>query len=172
VAESTPRRYVSTAEEIAMFQGHSIRIATVVALGVLLAVCGGARAGQELKAGAAAALEVRVLQVQTPPDPAPGERYDVFYRMEVISVQRSTSRVKPGDTIVVRSYALNKEALDIGVSGPKAPALLAPGWIGLAYLNPDPKDSGPEARWRFTIAANGDSFENLPPAPPSLIYTR
>jgi hypothetical protein len=49
-----------------MFQGHSIRIATVVALGVLLALCGGARAGQELKAGAAAALEVRVLQVQTP----------------------------------------------------------------------------------------------------------
>jgi hypothetical protein len=160
----------ATAEEIAMFQVPSIRIAPILALGTLLALWAGAQAGQELKAGAAAALEVRVLDVQLPPDPPRGERHDVLYRMKVVSVLRSTSGVKPGDTIVVRALASNKEAPDKGLSGPKAPAPLAPGWIGIVYLNPDPKASGPEAA--FVMAANGDGFEDLPPAPPSLIYTR
>jgi hypothetical protein len=151
-----------------MFQAHSIRIATVVALGVLLVLWEGVRAEQELKAGAAA-LEVRVLQVQTPPHPPQAESYDVLYRMEVISVVRSTVRVKPGDTILVRSYATSKETPETSEAGPKAPPLLAPGWIGVAYLNPDPKAGGPEAG--FTIAAKGDSFGKLPPAPPSFKYT-
>jgi hypothetical protein len=155
-----------------MYHVHSIRFATVLALGVLSVLWGRAGVGQELKSGAAEALEVRVLEVRVPPEPAQGERHDVFYRMEVISVLRSTSRVKPGDTIVVRSYALNKDALDGGAAGPKAPMLLAQGWIGTAYLNPDPKDSGHGAGRQFVIAENGDSFENLPPAPPSLRYTR
>jgi len=154
-----------------MFQVHSIRIATVAALGVLLVLWGDARAVQEPKAGAAEALEVRVLEAQVPP--GQGERYEVLYRMEVLSVLRSSSsRVKPGDTIVVRSYALSKEALDRGFVGPKVPALLAPGWIGAAYLNPDPKAGGPEARRQFAIAANGDSFVENPPGPPSLRWTR
>jgi hypothetical protein len=91
--------------------------------------------------------------------------------MEVISVLRSTSRVKPGDTIVVRSDALSKDALERGVVAPDVPALLAPGWLGVAYLKPDPKAGGPEARLQFAIAANGASFEDIPPGPPSLRWT-
>lgn len=146
-----------------MFQVHSIRITTIAALGILLVLWGNAQAGQDLKAGAAAKLEVRVLEAQVPAEQ--GERYDVVYRMEVISVLRSKARVKPGDIIAVRSYALSREALDMGVVAPK---VLAPGWLGVAYLNPDPKAGGPEARLRFAIAANGDSFEDIPPGPPSL----
>ena len=86
-----------------MFQIHSIRLATVVALGVVLALWAAAlAAGQELKAGAAEALEVRVLEVQTPSEPAQGDRNDVFYRMEVISVLRSASG-KNHSSMVVRS---------------------------------------------------------------------
>jgi hypothetical protein len=140
-----------------MFLRHSIRIATVVALGVLLVLWGDARAEQGLKAGAAEKLEVQVLEAQVPPDQ--GERSDVLYRMKVLSVLRSSpSRVKPGDTIAVRADASSNIAL-------------APGWIGVAYLNPDPKASGPEARRQF-IAAGGDSFRENPPTPPSATYTR
>jgi len=139
-----------------MFQVHSIRIATVAALGVLLVLWGDARAAQEPKAGAAEALEVQVLEAQMPP--GQGERSEVLYRMEVLSVLRSSpSRVKPGDTIVVRSYASSQDAL-------------APGWIGVAYLNPDPKAGGPEARRQF-IAADGDSLVANPPGPPALRWT-
>jgi hypothetical protein len=161
-----PRWLSSTAEEIAMFKVHSIRIATLAALGGLLVLWGGAWAGEELKADAAAQLEVRVLEAQVPPEQ--GERYDVLYRMEVISVLRSTSRVTPGDTIVVRGYAVSQEALDRGVVGPK---VLAPGWLGVAYLNPAPKAGGPDAGRQFVIAADGDSFEDIPPGPPSLRWT-
>jgi len=49
-----------------MFQVHSIRIATVAALGVLLVLWGDARAVQEPKVGAAEALEVQVLEAQVP----------------------------------------------------------------------------------------------------------
>jgi hypothetical protein len=138
-----------------MFQVHLIRIATIAALGVLLVLWGDARAVQEPKAGAAEALEVQVLEAQVPP--GQGERHEVLYRMEVISVLRSASRVKPGDTISVRSSALSNETL-------------APGWIGVAYLNPDRKAGGPEARRQF-IADHGDSFEDVPPGPPSLRFT-
>ena len=151
-----------------MFHVHSIRIATVAAIAVLSVMSGNAQAAQDLKAGAAAQLEVRVLEAQAPP--VQQERYDVLYRMEVISVLRSTSRVTPGETIVVRSYALSPEAMDRGVE-PRAPALLAPGWLGIAYLNPDPQASGPEGSRQFTIAAGGDSFEDIPPGPPSLRWT-
>ena len=138
-----------------MFQVHSIRIATVAALGVLLVLWGDARAVQEPKAGAAETLEVQVLEAQVPA--AQGERSEVLYRMEVLSVLRSSpSRVQPGDTVVVRSYASSNEAL-------------APGWIGVAHLNRDPKAGGPEARRQF-IAADGDSLVANPPGPPALMY--
>jgi hypothetical protein len=163
------RRLSSTLKEIAMFKVPSIRITTIAALGVLLVLWGNVQAGQDLKAGAPTKLEVRVLEAQVPP--GQGERYDVIYRMEVISVLRSRSRVEPGDTIVVRSYALSKEAMERGVVAPDVPALLAPGWLGIAYLNPDPKAGGPNAGLQFAIAANGDSFEDIPPGPPSLKWT-
>ena len=158
----------STVEENAIFHVHSIRIVTVAAIAVFSILWGNTQASQELKAGAAAQLEVRVLEVQVPP--VQEERYDVLYSMEVISVLRSTSRVTPGETIVVRSYALSPEAMDRGVE-PRAPALLAPGWLGIAYLNPDPQAGGPEGSRQFTIAAGDDSFEDIPPGPPSLRWT-
>ena len=152
-----------------MFQIHRMRIGSLVTLGLFLALCGGARAEQGLQSSAPAALEVRVLEAQVPPAAEQGERYAVTYRMEIISVLRSTSRVKPGETIVVRSYALAQGAAD---TGERAPVLLTPGWIGVAYLAPDPKAAGPEARWQFVVAAEGDSFADLAPAPPSLRWTQ
>lgn len=139
-----------------MFRAHSIRIATVAALGVLLILWGDARAERELKAGAGEALEVQVLEAQVPPDQ--GERSEVLYRMKVLSVLRSSpSRVKPGETIAVRADTASKAALPVG-------------WIGIAHLSPDPKASGPEARRQFI--AGGDSFQENPPTPPSATYTR
>lgn len=142
-----------------MLQIYSLRIATLAALGALSVLCGAAWAEQAPAVGAAATLEVKVLEAQVAPDSGQGERDAVLYQMQVISVLRSTIRVKPGDTIVVRSHALSKEALDQG--------LRPRGWIGTAYLNPDPNASGPEARWQFVIA-NGTGLEDLPPTPPSV----
>ncbi|AFL75281.1 hypothetical protein [Thiocystis violascens] len=150
-----------------MFQVQSMRIAMLAALGVLLVLWGSARAEQERKEDAAAALEVKVLEAQV--SPGQGDRDEVLYRMEVISVLRSTVQVTPGDTIVVRADAVSQEALDRGLVGPR---VLAPGWLGVAYLNPDPKASGPEARRQFTMGANDDSFEDLPQGPPSLRWTQ
>lgn len=161
----------SIAEEKAMFHILSVRLATIAALGVLLFLWGTPRAGQELKADAAAALEVRVLEARVSPQ-GQGERDEVLYRMEVISVLRSTSRVKPGDTIVVRAYTLSKAFLDRGAVDSKVPALLPPGWLGVAYLNPAPKAGGPDTGRQFVIAADGDSFEDIPPGPPAVIWTK
>jgi hypothetical protein len=122
-----------------------------------------------LKADARAVLEGKVLKVQTSPNPA--ERFDVVYRMEVVSVLRSTMRLESGETIRVRSYGVSQALLDSGFVEPKIPALLEPGWIGTAYLDPDPQASGPDAGRQFMIAAHGDSFVELPPGPPSLEYT-
>jgi hypothetical protein len=120
-----------------------------------------------LKANAAEVLEVKVLEAQQ----GQGERFEVRYRMEVLSVLRSASRVHEGETIRVRSYGLSSEALARGFVGPKVPALLAPGWIGTAYLKRDREASGPDANRQFAIAAQGDSFIEPPPAPPSLRWT-
>ena len=150
-----------------------IRSTGIAAVGLLAILAGkvGAvlppDAVEGLKTDAQSVLEVKVLQVETPPSPA--ERFDVLYRMEIISVLRSTVRVEPGETIQVRSYGVSQALLDSGFVGPKIPALLEPGWIGTAYLDPDPQASGPERQ--FVIAAHGDSFVEMPPGPPSLEYT-
>ncbi len=122
-----------------------------------------------LKADAQAVFEVKVLEVQTAADTS--ERFDVVYRMEVISVLRASVPVEPGETIRVRSYGVSQALLESGFVGPKIPDLLEPGWIGTAYLDPDPQASGPDAERQFTIAAHGDSFVEMPPGPPSLEYT-
>ena len=149
---------------------------TAIAVFGLLAILGGKvgavlppDAVEGLKANAQAVLEVRGIEVQTAADPA--ERFDVVYRMEVISVLRSTMRVESGEIIRVRSYGVSQALLDRGFVGPKIPALLEPGWIGIAYLDPDPQVSGPDAGRQFTIAAHGDSFVEMQPGPPSLEYT-
>jgi hypothetical protein len=133
----------------------SIRYATIAALGVLAILLG--EAGAVPPPDAAEVLEVRVLDSQVPQ--GQGERFDVLYRMEVLSVLRSASRVQPGETVTVRSYGLGKEALTRG-------------WMGTAYLNRDPKASGPDAGRQFVIATHGDSLVELPPWPPSLTFTR
>jgi hypothetical protein len=142
-----------------MTQTRVVRYTGIVVLGLfaILAAKVGAvlppDAVEGLKADARAVLEVKVLEVQTAADPA--ERFDVVYRMEVISVLRATTRVEPGETIRVRFYGVSQALLDRGFVGPKIPALLEPGWIGTAYLDPDPQASGPERQ--FVIAADGPS---------------
>lgn len=153
-----------------MFQLHSMRIVTLAGLGMLLVLLGDAWAGEDLKADAAAKLEVRMLEVMdTGVAPGPGERSDMLYRMEVISVLRSSVRVRPGDSILVRSYALSQDALDAGGVAPKVPA---PGWLGVAYLNPDRKAGGSDAGRQFAVAAAGESFEDIPPGPPAIRWTQ
>lgn len=100
-----------------MFHVYSIRVATGAALGLLMLLGGAAGSGQEHKTDAAAALEVRVLEAQA--SPGQGQSYEVLYQMEVISVLRATSRVEPGETIVVRAYALSQEAQDEDSPGPR-----------------------------------------------------
>jgi hypothetical protein len=152
-----------------------IRYTAIVVVGLVAIMAGkvGAvlppDAVEGLKADAQAVLEVKVLEVQSAADPA--ERFDVVYRMEIISVLRSTVQVEPGETIRVRSYGVSQALLESGFVGPKVPALLEPGWIGTAYLDPDPQASGPDAGRQFVIAAQGDSFVDLPPGPPSLRYS-
>lgn len=152
-----------------------IRSTAVAVVGLLAILAGkvGAvlppDAVDELKAQAQAVLEVKVLEVQTASDPA--ERFDVVYRMEVISVLRATMRVEPGEIIRVRSYGVSQELLDRGFVGPKTPALLEPGWLGTAYLDLDTQASGPDGARHFVIAVHGDSFVILPPGPPSVTYT-
>lgn len=151
-----------------------IRSTGIAAVGLLAILAGkvGAvlppDAVEGLKTDAQAVLEVKVLEVQTAADPT--ERFDVVYRMEVVSVLRSTMRVESGETIRVRSYGVSQALLDRGFVGPKIPALLAPGWIG-TYLDSDPQASGVDVERKFVIAAHGDSFVELPPSPPSLKYS-
>jgi hypothetical protein len=141
---------------------RSIRYATIAALGVLAILWGeaGAVPPPDAVAGhqadAAEVFEVQVLEAQVPQ--GQGERFDALYRMEVLSVLRSTSRVRPGEIVTVRSHGLSKETLERG-------------WIGTAYLNRDPKASGPDAGRQFVVAAQGDGLVELPPGPPSLRFT-
>jgi hypothetical protein len=147
-----------------------IRSTGIAAVGLLAILAGKVGAVlppdvvEGLKTDAQAVLEVKVLEVQTAAHPA--ERFDVVYRMEVISVLRSTTRVESGETIRVRSYGVSQALLDRGFVGPKSPALLAPGWIGTAYLDSDPQASGADVERQFVIAAHGDSFVEMPPGPP------
>lgn len=158
-----------------MFQIGSIRIVIIVALAALLIPWRAAQAGEDRTEDAAAKLEVRVLEVRIDPDGGQGDRGSLIYSMEVISVLRADLRVKPGETIVVRADASPRETPESGSagsgSGSRAPKRLIPGWIGIAYLNPAPNADGLEANKRFTAAAQGESFEDLPPTPPSLRWT-
>jgi hypothetical protein len=144
-----------------MFQFHSFRLATAITM----LVVGGAFASDALKADAPSVLEVKVVQVQAPAEPAQGSRDEILYRMEVISVIRSNSGVKPGDTIVVRASTPEDGAAT-------APMPLADGWMGTAYLRPDSTAGGTDGERQFSIAAEAASFEDMPPGEPSLIYRK
>ncbi|UHD14316.1 hypothetical protein [Thiocapsa bogorovii] len=92
--------------------------AAIAAFGLLALLTGTVRAVlppdavQTLKAGARAVLEVKVLQVQTAAEST--ERFDVVYRMEILSVLRASVPVEPGQTIQVRSYGVDQSLLDRG----------------------------------------------------------
>ena len=133
----------------------AIRYATIAALAVLAILWG--QAGAAPPPDAAEVLEVKVLEAQV--HQGQGERFDVLYRLEVLSVVRSASGVQPGETVTVRSYGQSKEALERG-------------WTGTAYLNRDPKASSPGAGHQFVTAAQGESLVELPPGPPAATFTR
>jgi len=137
-----------------MFITRSIRSATAMTLGILAILW--EPAGAAPPQDAAEVLEVKVLEAQV--QQGERERVDILYRMEVLSVIRSTSQVQSGAVVTVRSYGPSTEALE-------------PGWMGTAYVNPDPTASGSDAGRQFVIAGEGESLVNLPPAPPSLEYT-
>ena len=139
----------------------SIRYAAIAALGALAILWGEAGAvsppdaAEGQKVDASEVLEVKVLEAQVPQ--GQGEDYDDLYRMEVLSVVRSASRVQPGETVTVRSYGLSRKALERG-------------WTGTAYLNRDPKATGTGRQ--FVVATPGESLVELPPGPPSFKFTR
>ncbi len=131
-----------------MCRTYSIRYATIaaLALGLLIILWGQAWAAPD----AADVLEVKVLDAQV--QQGDGDRFDVSYRMEVLSVIRAASRVQPGETVVVRSYGQSTQALERG-------------WMGTAYLNPDRKAGGPGGGRQFVLAAPGESLMDLPQHP-------
>lgn len=133
----------------------SIRYATIATLGVLAILWG--QAGAAPPPDAAEVLEVKVLEAQV--HQGQGERFDVLYSMEVLSVLRSASRVQPGETVTVRSSGQSEAAQERG-------------WTGTAYLNRDPKAAGPGDGRQFVIAAQGESLVKLPPGPPAATFTR
>jgi len=136
-----------------MCRTYSIRYATLAALGLLGILWGQAGAAPD----AADVLEVKVLDAQV--QQADGERFDVSYRMEVLSVIHAASSVQPGETVIVRSDGQRMQALERG-------------WIGTAYLNPDPKAASPGGGRQFVVAAPGESLVDFPPGPPSLTFTQ
>ena len=136
-----------------MFGICVIRYAIIAALGVLAILWGQAVAAPATEA--AEVLEVKVLEAQV--HQGQGERYDVTYRMKVLSVVRSASRVQPGETVTVLSYGQGNEALERG-------------WTGTAYLDRDPKATG-DGR-QFVVADQGQGLVELPPGPPSATFTR
>ena len=136
-----------------MCRTYSIRYATIAALGLLAILWGQAGAAPD----AADVLEVKVLDAQV--QQGEGGLFNVSYRMEVLSVIHAASRVQPGETITVRAYGQSNQALEQG-------------WMGTAYLNPDRKAAGSGGGRQFVLAAQGEGLVDLPPAPPSLTFTR
>lgn len=132
----------------------SIRYATIAALGMLAILWGQAGAAPPLVA--AQVLEIRVLATQV--QQGQGGRYEVLYSMEVLSVLKKTSRLEPGDIIRVRSYGQSNQVRERG-------------WLGTAYLDPDPNAAGPDAGSQFVVAGQGEGLVDMPPAPPSLKFT-
>jgi hypothetical protein len=132
----------------------SIRYAAIAALGVLAILWG--QAGAAPPPDAADVLEVKVLDAQV--HQGQGERFDVVYRMEVLSVLRSSTRVQPGETITVHSYGQSNEVRERG-------------WMGTAYLNRDRKGPSPGAGLQFVVAAQGEGLVDLPSTPPSATST-
>jgi hypothetical protein len=134
---------------------RSARYAVFFALGLLAILW--TQAGAAPPPDAAEVLEVKVLEAEV--HQGQGESSDVLYRMEVISVLRSASKVQPGETVTVRTSGPSKETLERG-------------WMGTAYVNRDTEASGSGAGHQFVTAAESGSLVVRSPGPPSATFTR
>jgi len=130
-----------------------IRYAIIAATVAVVSLFG--QAGAAPPTGAAEVLEVKVLEAAM----AEGQdgSGDVLYRMEVLSIMSSPSGVQPGEVVTVR----------IADSGD---GVQEPGWIGTAYVIPDPTASGTGRQ--FVVDPNSDGLVTPPPVPPSATFTR
>jgi hypothetical protein len=106
---------------------------------------------EKLKAEAQEKLAIKILEVETKKES--DRRLDVLFTAEVLTVERSETGLKSGDTIRIQSYRWTKS-----YAGPKNPPLLPVGWTGIAYLNKADSDAK-EADHVYSLAAYGDSFE-------------
>lgn len=129
-----------------------IRYAIIAAAVAMVALFG--QAGAAPPADAAEVLEVKVLEAVAEGQDGPA---DVLYHMEVLSIMSSPSGVEPGDVVTVR----------MADSGD---GVHEPGWIGTAYVIPDPTASGTGRQ--FVVEPNSDGLVKAPPAPPSATWTR
>lgn len=153
-----------------MVQIPSRRAATGAICGGLLLLWGHAWAApSSLQTGAGTALEVRVLDARV--QPQSGQPDAVTYHMEVISVLRSRTRVKPGDTIVVHAEASRAPDQDAGVEASGSPRRLTPGWMGVAYLDPIAQGGAGGGQAQFRLGAGGESFADIKQGPPSATWT-
>jgi hypothetical protein len=105
----------------------------------------------KLKAEAQEKLTIKIIGVEKLEQS--DRRIEVLFTAEVLSVERSETCLKPGDTIQIQSYRWTKR-----YAGPKNPPLLPVGWIGIAYLNKADIDAE-DADNLYTLASYGASFE-------------
>ncbi|UHD14738.1 hypothetical protein [Thiocapsa bogorovii] len=129
-----------------------IRYAIIAAAVAVVALFG--QAGAAPPTDAAEVFEVKVLEAAANGQDSPA---GVLYRMEALSIMSSPSGVQPGEVVTVRSA-------DSG------DGVHEPGWIGTAYVIPDPTASGTGRQ--FVVDPNSDGLVTLPPGPPSATWTR
>jgi hypothetical protein len=115
-------------------------------------------------------LEVEITGVETPETKKPHKT--VIYTASVVKVKRSKAILKPGSSIRIKSYFLDRPKVKPltnpnpspeefakfiesheTIVGPKPPPLLSKGWKGTVYLNAG------KTKGRFVIAVYGHSFE-------------
>ena len=85
----------------------------------------------KLKDEASDVLRVKIAKAEV--KQAKGGLQDVVYTAEVLSVRRSKSGHKRGDTVQIVSYRLEPGAPPL--AGPGVPPQLKAGWKGTAFLN-------------------------------------
>jgi hypothetical protein len=108
---------------------------------------------EELKLEAGEYLKIEITSAGTKDG---GEcRVGIAYSAVVLSVIRSNSGLKAGDKIEINSWSMKDSPSCVG-GGPKAPKLLAAGWVGEAFLS-----QAEESASVFYPAAYGESFVDM-----------
>lgn len=108
----------------------------------------------KLRVDAAEALVIRLTEVQ---QRDVGNEVVVTAKAEVLGVERSKAKLKPGDTIALKYSFVNRDRVK-AFAGASPPPVPAKGAVVPAFLNPNEggKDYGP--------AAHGSSFTMTPEA--------